>query len=447
MSLTTDTEQPAPAAGELSAETTAPLRTEASSAGTAPVGRPLPRPSAKAAFASFSHRNYRLWFTGQAASLVGTWMQTTAQGFLVFQLTQSPAYLGYVGFAAGVPMGLFTLLGGVVSDRMPRRTLLLITQTTMMLLAFILAALSFLGLVQAWHVVLLAFGLGVANAFDAPARQSFIVELVEREDLGNAVALNSTMFNLGSAIGPAAAGVVYAILGPAWCFTLNGISFLAVISALLRMQIKIQPTRARFGSAFDDLKDGLRYVMGEPTIRVLIVVPMVITLFAMTYNTLLPAWAVDILHGDSTTNGFLQSARGFGSLLAALMVASLGRVQMRGKVLTVGSFVLPLLLIVWAVVPGLPLSLVALIGVGWGWMLVINMVNILLQSLTPDALRGRVMSIYSLGFFGLMPVGALLTGVAAETIGAPITVAAGAVVTLVFAAYLWLRVPHLRALD
>lgn len=440
--MTTDPEPPAPAASELSARVT-----EASSAATAPVGRPLPRPSAKAAFASFNHRNYRLWFTGQAASLVGTWMQNTAQGFLVFQLTQSPAYLGYVGFAAGVPMGLFTLLGGVVSDRMPRRTLLLITQTTMMLLAFILAALSFLGLVQAWHVVLLAFGLGVANAFDAPARQSFVVELVEREDLGNAVALNSTMFNLGSAIGPATAGVVYALLGPAWCFTLNGISFIAVISALLMMQIRVQPVRARFGSALDDLKDGLRYVVREPTIRVLIVVPMVVTMFAMTYNTLLPAWAVDILHGDSTTNGFLQSARGFGSLLAALMVASLGRVQMRGKVLTLGSFVLPLLLIVWAVVRGLPLSLVALIGVGWGWMLVINMVNILLHSLAPDALRGRVMSIYSLGFFGLMPVGALLTGIAAETVGAPITVVAGAVVTLGFAAYLWLRVPHLRKLD
>jgi MFS family permease len=434
--VTTDIEQPAATDGEAGPGVTA-----------APHARPLPRPSAKAAFASFSHRNYRLWFVGQAASLIGTWMQTTAAGFLVFQLTQSPAYLGYVGFAAGVPIWIFTLFGGVVSDRMPRRTLLLITQTSMMILAFILAALTFLGHVQAWHVVLLAFGLGVANAFDAPARQSFVVELVERENLGNAVALNSTMFNLGSAIGPATAGVVYALLGPAWCFTINGISFLAVISALLMMRIKIQPPRVRVGSAFDDLKDGLRYVVNEPTIRVLIIVPMLVTVFAMTYNTLMPAWAVDILHGDSTTNGFLQSARGFGSLLAALMVASLGRTQMRGKLLTVGSFVLPLLLMVWATTRWLPFSLVALIGVGWGWMLVINMVNILLQSLTPDDLRGRVMSIYSLGFFGMMPVGALLTGIAAETIGAPITVAAGAAVTLAFAAYLWLRVPHLRGVD
>ncbi len=434
MALTIDSEQSAPAAGNLSAE-------------TAPAPRPLPRPSAKAAFASFAHRNYRLWFTGQAGSLVGTWMQNTAQGFLVFELTQSPAYLGYVGFATGVPMALLTLFGGVVCDRMSRRTLLLITQTSMMLLAFILAGLTFLGLVQAWHVVLLAFALGVANAFDAPARQSFIVELVEREDLSNAIALNSSMFNLGSAIGPAAAGLVYAAFGPAWCFTINGISFLSVISALLMMKIDTQPARARIGSALEDLKEGLHYVLQEPTIRVLVTIPMVVTIFAMTYNTLLPAWAVDILHGDSTTNGFLQSARGVGSLTAALMIASLGRAQIRGKLLTTGMMVLPVMLIVWAVVRGLPLSLLMLFGVGWGWMLVLNGVNILLQSLTTDDLRGRVMSIYSLGFFGPMPVGALLTGFAAETVGAPITVAAGAVFMLLFSAYLWVRMPALRRLQ
>jgi predicted MFS family arabinose efflux permease len=407
----------------------------------------VPLPRAKATFASFSHRNFRLWFTGQAASLVGTWMQITAQGFLVFQLTQSPAYLGYVGFAAGVPIWLFTLFGGVISDRMPRRTLLVITQTTMMVLAFILAALSFLGLVQAWHIILLAFGVGVANAFDAPARISFVVELVEREDLGNAVALNSTMFNLGSATGPAVAGVVYAWLGPAWCFTLNGLSFIAVITALLMMRLQPQPLRVRAGSAFDDLKEGLHYVITTPLIRVLIAIPMVLTVFGMTYNTLLPAWAVDILRGDSTTNGFLQSARGVGSLCAALMIASMGRVQMRGKVLTVGSLVFPLALVVWAALRWVPLSLAALAGVGWAWMLIINMVNILLQSLARDDLRGRVMSIYSLSFFGMMPVGALVTGVTAEAIGAPITVVVGAVFTFVFAAYLWLRVPQLRALE
>ena len=376
--------------------------------GVPDAGRLMPRRSAIEAFASFGHRNYRLWYVGQAASLVGTWMQFTTQGFLVFQLTHSPAFLGYVGFASGAPIWLFTLLGGVVSDRMPLRKLLLITQTTMMILAFILAALSFLGDIQPWHIVMLASGLGVANAFDAPARQSFVVELVEREDLGNAVALNSTMFNLGAAIGPAVAGVVYAVLGPGWCFTINGASFIAFISALLMMRLKPKPPRLRTDSAFADLKDGLRYVVSHPTIRILIAVTMVTTIFGMSFAILLPAWSVKILGGDATTNGFLQSARGAGSLIGAFMVASLARVKIKGKLLTLGSLIFPVLLLVWSAMRWLPLSLLVLVGVGWGTMLVLNISNILGQLHVPDQLRGRVMSIYTLVFFGMFPLGALL---------------------------------------
>jgi MFS family permease len=374
-------------------------------------------------------------------------MQFTTQGFLVFQLTHSPAFLGYVGFASGAPIWLFTLLGGVVSDRMPLRNLLLITQTTMMILAFILAALSFLGDIQPWHIVLLAFGLGVANAFDAPARQAFVVELVEREDLGNAVALNSTMFNLGAAIGPAIAGVVYAVLGPGWCFTINGASFIAVISALLMMRLKPKPPRLRTDSAFADLKDGLRYVVSHPTIRILIAVTMVTTIFGMSFAILLPAWSVKILGGDATTNGFLQSARGAGSLIGAFMVASLARVKIKGKLLTMGSLIFPVLLLVWSTMRWLPLSLLVLVGVGWGTMLVLNISNILGQLHVPDQLRGRVMSIYTLVFFGMFPLGALLSGTAAEVIGEPTTVALGALITIAFGGVLWLFVPQLRALE
>ncbi len=239
----------------------------------------LPRPSVKQAFVSLKYRNYRLWFMGQLASLVGTWMQTTAQGFLVYQLTHSPAYLGYVGFASGVPTWLFTLYGGVVSDRMPRRRLLIITQTSMMILAFILAALAFAQVVQPWHIVLLAFLLGIANAFDAPARQSFVLEMVERQDMTNAIALNSTMFNSATAVGPAIAGVTYALLGPAGCFTINGISFIAVIVALLMMHIKPLPPRARATSALEDLKEGVCYVAAHSTIRTLVSVAAVTSLF------------------------------------------------------------------------------------------------------------------------------------------------------------------------
>jgi MFS family permease len=374
-------------------------------------------------------------------------MQFTAQGFLVFQLTHSPAFLGYVGFASGAPIWLFTLFGGVISDRMPLRNLLLITQTTMMILAFILAAPALFGHIQPWHIVLLALGLGVANAFDAPARQAFVVELVEREDLGNAIALNSTMFNLGSAIGPAIAGVVYAVLGPGWCFTINGISFIAVILALLMMRLKLQPPRVRTGTALDDLKDGLRYVVSHPTIRMLIAVTTVTTIFGMSFAVLLPAWSVKILRGDSTTNGFLLSARGIGSVIGALMIASLARIKIKGKLMTLGSLVFPTLLLVWSALRWLPLSLLVLVGVGWGMMFVLNIANILGQLHVPDHLRGRVMSIYTLCFFGMFPLGALLSGTMAEVIGEPTTVALGALVMLAFAGLLWLRVPQLRALE
>ncbi len=374
-------------------------------------------------------------------------MQLTAQGFLVFQLTHSPAYLGYVGFASGAPFWLFTLFGGVISDRMSLRNLLLITQTTMMILAFVLAGLTFFGHIQPWHVVLLALGLGVANAFDSPARQAFVAELVEREDLGNAIALNSTMINLAIAIGPAIAGVVYAALGPGWCFTINGISFIAVISALRLMRLKRQPPRTNMGTALGDLKDGLRYVVSHPTIRVLIAVTMMTTIFGMSFFVLLPAWSVKIMGGDSTTNGFLQSARGIGSLIGALMIASLAHIKIRGKLLTLGGLVFPALLLVWSAMRWLPLSLLLLVGVGWGTMLVLNIANILGQLNVPDRLRGRVMSIYTLAIFGTFPVGALLSGTAAAVIGEPATVALGASVMLAFAGFLWLRMPHLRSVE
>ena len=217
--------------------------------GTAARARPLPRWSLKRTFTALRYRNYRLWFIGQLASLIGTWMQTTAQAFLVFQLTNSPAYLGLVGFASGVPSLIFMMYGGVIADRMPRRNLLIVTQSSMMVLAFILAALTFTGWVQPWHIIVLSLLLGTANAFDTPARQSFVSELVEREDLGNAIALNSTMFQGAMAVGPAVAGITYAVLGPAMCFAINGISFLAVIAALLMMRVKPTVARVRATSA------------------------------------------------------------------------------------------------------------------------------------------------------------------------------------------------------
>lgn len=419
------------------------------------LARPLPRISLRQTFAALKYRNYRLWFAGQLVSLVGTWMQSTAQGFLIFDLARritgdprmADAYLGYVTLASGIPPLLFMLYGGVVADRMPRRTLLILTQTTMMVLAFILAGLTFLNLVQPIHIIVLAFFLGVANAFDAPARQAFVLEMVEREDLTNAIALNSTMFNLATVVGPAIGGLTYAAVGPGWCFTINGLTFIAVIIALLLMRLKPFVAEVRQASAMEDLKKGLRYVASHRVIQAVLGVVTLTSLFGMAYVALIPAWAVNVLGGNATTNGYLQSARGLGALLGALMIASLGRIRFKGKLLTLGTFAFPILLIVFALMRWLPLSLLALVGVGWSFMILFNTANALVQTLVADELRGRVMAIYSLTFFGTMPIGGLLAGVVASKIGEPETVILGALISLVFAGLIWWRVPRLRALE
>lgn len=405
------------------------------------------QPSLGSTFAALHYPNYRLWFLGQLGSLVGTWMQSTAEGFLVYQLTKSPEYLGYVGFAAGVPSWLFMMFGGVVADRLPRRNLIMVTQSVMMCLAFVSATLTFTGLIQPWHIVLLAFILGIANAFDAPARQSFVLELVNREDMGNAIALNSTMFQMATVVGPSVAGITYAIAGPAWCFAINGFSFLFVIGALWRMKLAPTKSRGHTRSALTELREGLRYVVGHEVIRTLIGVAGVTSLFGLAFVTLLPAWSVAVLHGDATTNGLLQSARGVGALTAALMIASLGRFRWKGKLMTIGMFVFPASLLVFANIHILLASLAILICVGWGFMTLFNMANILIQQSVSDELRGRVMSIYSLTFFGLMPIGALWAGFVAERFGEPFTVMLGASISLLFGLFVFWRIPQVRSLQ
>jgi len=402
------------------------------------------RLSARDTFAALQYPNYRLWFFGQMFSLMGTWMQATAQGYLVFELTGSPQYLGYVGFAAGLPSWLFMLYGGLVADRVPRRSLLMITQAAMMLLAFSLAALTFTGRVQAWMIVVMAFLLGVANAFDAPSRLAFVNEMVDRKDMTNAIALNATMFNTATAVGPAIGGLVYAAVGPAWCFLLNGVSFLAVIAALALMHIQYTLPVTAHRSALKGIQEGFRYVGSQAIVRTVILNVLVVSLFGISFVTLMPAWAVDVLGGDATTNGYLQSARGIGALAGALMLASLSGVVSKGRMITVGGFVFPLMLLIFAKITLLPLSLLLLMGIGWGFMVFINSCNALVQSLVPDELRGRVMSIYTLVFFGFMPIGSLLAGVAAERVGVPSAVMLGAIIVIMFAGLVWWRVPGLR---
>lgn len=398
-------------------------------------------------FAALKYPNYRLWFYGQLVSLFGTWMQSTAQGYLIYQLTHSSAYLGIVAFAGGVPTWLLMLYAGVVADRVPKRTILVITQTSMMILAFVLALLAFTGVVQPWHIVLLAALLGVANAFDAPARQAFTFEMVERKDLTNAIALNATMFNMATAVGPAVAGVTYALVGPAWCFVINGLSFVAVIVALLLMHIKPAPVLTFHQSSWVDMREGLSYSVNHAAIRSLILMVGCISLFALSFTNLFPAWATDVLHGDSTTNGLLQSARGIGALLGALTIASLGNFNKRGKLLTLGTIIMPVALLIFAVVRWLPLSLLLLVIVGMASILAMNLANALVQTLSPDLLRGRVMGAYSMVFFGSMPLGGLMIGALAERVGPPLAVILGASAWGLVVVALLVFAPHLRKLE
>jgi MFS family permease len=403
----------------------------------------LPK-SIRRTFIALKYPNYRLWFGGQLISLVGTWMQATAQGYLVYTLTGSAKWLGLVGFAAGVPSWLFTLYGGVIADRIPRRRLMIITQSVMMMLAFILAALVYKQIVQPWQIVVLAFLLGIANAFDAPARQSFVVELVDRKDLTNAIAINSTMFNLATVVGPAVAGLTYAAFGAAMCFAINGLSFLGVIIALLLMKLKPQLPVTEKRSAILQIKEGIQYVMIKPVVVVLMSGLFFVSVFGFGLMTLMPVWAVSILGGDVTTNGFLLSARGLGALVGALTVAALAYRRVKGRIWTAGSFVLPLMLFIFSFIRTIPYSLLLLLGIGWGLMTMVNTSNAMVQEEVPDELRGRVMGFYVLVFFGSGPIGSLLVGWMAATITAPTTVAVCAVVLLGFALFTYLKSPALR---
>jgi MFS family permease len=314
----------------------------------------------------------------------------------------------------------------------------------MLVLAFILAGLTFTKVVQPWHIIVLAFLLGIANAFDAPARVAFVTELVSREDMTNAIALNSTMFNIATVVGPSIAGLTYAAFGPAWCFAINGVSFVAVIVALLLMRIQpiIRPVQQ--SSIFLDLKEGLRYVFSHSLILSLIGSIGMVSIFGIGMMTLLPAWAKDILHGNVTTNGWLVSARGFGSLVSALMLAYLGNRKFRGKLWTVGAFIMPIMLFGFALIRWLPLALAALVGVGWSFMMIMNNSNALMQSNIPDNLRGRVMSVYTLVFFGSMPLGSLFAGALAQKFTEPITVIIGAAALMAMAIAAWIFLPVIR---
>jgi MFS family permease len=398
-------------------------------------------------FASFHYRNYRLWFVGQFFSRLGSWVQSIAQGYLLYTLTGSAAYLGYVTFISGLPSWLLMLYGGLIADRFPRRTLLAVTQAVKMLLAFILGGLVFLKWVQPWHILVLALLLGVANALDTPARKSIVVDLVERQDLTNAISLSDSMFYVGAILGPAIGALLYSQTGPGWCFILNGFTFVAVIAVLLMMRIPFQPPVISSASVLSAMAEGLRYLRSNRLVLTLTGGELLLNMIGYGPTILLPAWAVTVLHGDVSTNGQLLSAYGLGGIFGGLLIAVLASRRNRGKVWSVGSALLPLAMLAFALARNLPVSLLCLVLAGYAYVTLETNNSTIVQSLVPDELRGRVIGLLALMYTGGLPLGALGVGLLADRYGAPFTFAACATGMLLFALLIWFLRPEIRRIN
>ncbi len=395
------------------------------------------------ALRALRHRNFQLFFSGQLISLIGTWMQTIAQSWLVYRLTGSSLLLGSVGFASQFPVFLVAPIGGIVADRYDRQRVVIGTQISSMVLASILAFLTLSGRVQVWHIFVLAALLGVVNAFDIPGRQSFLIEMVGREDLMNAIALNSSMFNGARIIGPAVAGILLARIGEGWCFFANAVSYIAVIAGLLLMKVD-HPVRQHGGSPIAHIVEGFRFVRRTKPIRAILLLLGLVSLVAMPYTVLMPIFADKILHGGARGLGILMGATGVGALLGALTLAAKRGVYGLGRWVAVACAGFGVSLILFSFSRNFTLSTILLLPVGFCMMLQMSSSNTLIQAMVPDELRGRVMAVYSMMFMGMGPFGAFLGGALADRLGAPITVAMGAVASIGGAALFWLQLPQMR---
>ena len=383
-------------------------------------------------FRALRHRNFRLFFAGQFISLTGTWMQSVAQSWLVYRLTGSVVLLGMIGFASQIPVFLLTPIGGTAADRYNRHRILLTTQTISMVLAFILAFLTLTARVEIWHLFVIATGFGLANAFDIPTRQAFAVDMVGKDDLINAIALNSSMFNGARIVGPAIAGILVAAVGEGWCFFGNAVSYIAVLGGLMMMRIT-PVVRAPAGSPIANIAEGFGYVIRTKPVLALLLLLGLVSLMGMPYSVLMPIFAEEILHGDSSTLGFLMGASGSGALAAALVLASRKHVFGLGRwvMLACGGFGISLILFSFS--RSFWLSALLLVPVGFAMMTQMSSSNTLIQAMIPDELRGRVMAVYSMMFMGMAPLGSLLAGTLAGIIGAPETVALGGVICVIAA--------------
>lgn len=386
----------------------------------------------KVIFRSLKYKNYRLFFSGQSISLIGTWIQRIAMSWLVYRLTGSAFLLGIVGFAGQLPTLLLSPYAGVMTDRMNRYHILIVTQILSMIQAFILAFLSLNGTIQVWHILVLSIILGSINAFDVPARQSFVVDMVEnKQDLGNAIALNSSMVNGARLLGPSIAGVLIASAGEGICFLINGISYIFVIVSLLMMTVIKEKKKTNNTKIFNDLKEGFNYTFGFLPIKAIILLLALVSLMGMPYTVLMPIFAKDILHGGSHTFGFLMGASGIGALTGAIFLASKKSVLGLGRMIYFSAVIFGLGLIAFSFSRLYPLSLALMVFVGLGMMLQMASSNTIIQTIVDDDKRGRVMSFYTMAFFGTAPFGSLLAGSLASMLGAPNTLIVGGITCII----------------
>lgn len=391
------------------------------------------------------HRNFRLFTAGQSISLIGTWMQQVAVGWLVYRLTSSPLLLGLVGFVAQGPTFLLAPLAGVLADRYNKRRIVIITQVIMMVQALLLAALVLSGRVTMPWILLLMSVLGATTAFDIPARQAFLIEMVqERDDLPNAIALNSSMFNAARLVGPAIAGLAISLVGEGWVILGNGVSYVAVVASLLLMRLDHPLSRAHSGRMLGHMAEGFRYAFGFPPIRLVLTHVAIVSLFAVSFTVLLPLVAGETLHGGPETLGFLMSAIGLGALAGALYLAGRSSVRGLGRVIAVAAVLFGAGLVAVSLSRVLWLSVLCLGVAGFGMMAQMASSNTVLQTIVEDDKRGRVMSIYTMAFVGVAPIGSLLAGAVAERIGANATIGLGGAVSIAAGAFFALRLPLLR---
>ena len=401
--------------------------------------------TAKFILRALHHKNYRLFFGGQSISLIGTWMQQIAMSWLVYRLTNSALLLGIVGFSSQIPVFLLASIAGVYADRWNRHRMLVVTQTLSMIQALTLAFLALTGTIHVWQIIALSIAIGVVNAFDMPTRQSFIVEIVDKtEDLGNAIALNSFMFNGARLIGPAIAGILIALLGEGICFLINGLSFVGIIMALLAIKVPKRKKAAHTSRLWHDLKEGYSYAFGFAPIRYILLQLGLMSFMGMSYAVLMPIFAKDILHGGPHTLGFLMASSGIGALTGSVYLASRQTILGLGRLIAYASVIFGMGIIAFSFSKILIVSLSMMFLTGFGMIVQIASANTILQSIVEEDKRGRVMSIYTTAIIGMAPIGNLSAGAMASLIGAPSTLIVSGAACIIGSLLFTLKLPHIR---